>query len=62
MSVSPTQPLTRAQATEVLRYWLASLQLEEALAAHLHSRKDQVPADELARLIALIEQAQKEGR
>ena len=36
--------------------------LEEALAAHLHSRKDQVPADELARLIALIEQAQKEGR
>lgn len=36
--------------------------LEEALAAHLHSRKDQVSADERQRLIALIEQAQKEGR
>jgi predicted transcriptional regulator len=36
--------------------------LEEALAAHLHSRKDQVSAAERARLIALIEQAQKEGR
>ena len=36
--------------------------LEEALAAHLHSRKDQVTPDERARLIALIEQAQKEGR
>ena len=36
--------------------------LEEALAAHLHSRKDQVSADERKRLIALIEQAQQEGR
>ena len=36
--------------------------LEEALAAHLHSRKDRVSAEERARLIALIEQAQKEGR
>ena len=36
--------------------------LEEALAAHLHSRKDQVSAEERARLIALIEQAQQEGR
>src|SRR5688500_9987463 len=36
--------------------------LEEALAAHLHSRKDKVSADELERLIALIEQARKEGR
>ena len=36
--------------------------LEEALAAHLHSRKDQVSADERERLIALIEQAQHEGR
>jgi predicted transcriptional regulator len=36
--------------------------LEEALAAHLHSRKDQVSAEERERLIALIEQAQKEGR
>src|SRR5256885_11741702 len=36
--------------------------LEDALAAHLHSRKDQVSADEHERLIALIEQARKEGR
>lgn len=36
--------------------------LEEALAAHLHSRKDQISADERKRLIALIEQAQREGR
>ena len=36
--------------------------LVEALAAHLHSRKDQVSADERQRLIALIEQAQQEGR
>ncbi len=36
--------------------------LEEALAAHLHSRKDQVSADERKRLIALIQQAQQEGR
>src|SRR5204862_3536897 len=35
--------------------------LEEALAAHLHSRKDQVSAAERERLIALIEQAQHEG-
>jgi predicted transcriptional regulator len=36
--------------------------LEEALAAHLHSRKDQLSADQRKRLIALIEQAQREGR
>lgn len=36
--------------------------LEEALAAHLHSRKDEVSADERERLIALIEQAHREGR
>src|SRR5215510_7329357 len=35
--------------------------LEEALAAHLHSRKDQLSADERERLIALIQQAQREG-
>jgi predicted transcriptional regulator len=35
--------------------------LEEALAAHLHSRKDQVSAEERERLIALIEQAKAEG-
>jgi predicted transcriptional regulator len=36
--------------------------LEEALAAHLYSRKDQVSADERQRLIALIEKVQQEGR
>lgn len=36
--------------------------LEEALAAHLHSRKEQVTDEERKRLIALIEQAQQEGR
>jgi predicted transcriptional regulator len=36
--------------------------LEEALASHLHSRKDQVSADERERLIALIKQAHEEGR
>jgi predicted transcriptional regulator len=36
--------------------------LEEALAANLRSRKDQLSADERERLIALIEQAKHEGR
>lgn len=36
--------------------------LEEALAAHLHSRKDQVSVEERERLIALIQQAEQEGR
>jgi predicted transcriptional regulator len=36
--------------------------LEEALAAHLHSRKDQLTAGERERLIALIEEARREGR
>ena len=36
--------------------------LEEALAAHLHSRKDGVTSEERQRLIALIEQTKKEGR
>ena len=36
--------------------------LEEALAAHLHSRKDEISADERQRLIALIERAREEGR
>ena len=36
--------------------------LEEALAAHLHARKDGVSAEERERLIALIEHAQREGR
>ena len=36
--------------------------LEEALAAHLVARKDGVGDEERARLVALIEQARKEGR
>ena len=36
--------------------------LEEALAAHLHSRKDHVSAEERERPSALIERARKEGR
>lgn len=36
--------------------------LEEALAAHLHSRKDGVGEEERERLITLIEQAKQEGR
>jgi predicted transcriptional regulator len=36
--------------------------LEQALAAHLHSRKDAVTEEERQRLITLIEQAKKEGR
>lgn len=36
--------------------------LEEALAAHLHSRKDGVSDEERERLLALIEQAKREGR
>src|SRR5688500_4839653 len=36
--------------------------LEEALAVHLHSRKDQLSADERDRLISLIETAKQEGR
>lgn len=36
--------------------------LEEALAAHLHSRKDGVSDEERQRLITLIEQAKQEGR
>ena len=36
--------------------------LEEALAAHLHSRKDKIGDDERQRMIELIEQARSEGR
>ena len=36
--------------------------LEEALAAHLHSRKDKMTGAERERLVRLIEQTRKEGR
>ena len=51
----------RRALTQVLETFFGG-SLEEALAAHLHSRKDRVSADERARLIKLIEQAQQEGR
>jgi predicted transcriptional regulator len=35
--------------------------LEAALGAHLHARKVEITAEERQRLIALIEQAQREG-
>src|ERR1700742_5221933 len=34
-----TVPLTRAEANDVLRYWLASLQLEEALASRPRAQR-----------------------
>jgi predicted transcriptional regulator len=36
--------------------------LEEALAAHLHSRKDKITRQESERLVKLIEKTRKEGR
>lgn len=51
----------RSALTNVLETFFGG-SLEEALAAHLHSRKEGVTADERARLIALIEQAKQEGR
>jgi predicted transcriptional regulator len=51
----------RAALAQVLDTFFGG-SLEEALAAHLHSKKDQVSAEELQRLVALIEQAQQEGR
>lgn len=61
---APRQPREKAgrRAFEQVLETFFGGSLEEALAAHLHSRKDQVTPDERARLIALIEQAQKEGR
>jgi RecA/RadA recombinase len=38
-SILPPQALTRSEASEVLRYWLASLQLEEALATRPRARR-----------------------
>ena len=61
---APRQTKTKAgrQAFEQVLETFFGGSLEEALAAHLHSRKDQVSADERERLIALIKQAQQEGR
>lgn len=60
----PKQPREKAgkRAFEQVLSTFFGGSLEEALAAHLHSRKDQVSADERERLIALIKQAEQEGR
>jgi predicted transcriptional regulator len=59
----PRQPKGKAgrRALEQVLETFFGGSLEEALAAHLHSRKDQVSPEERDRLIALIEQAQREG-
>jgi predicted transcriptional regulator len=61
---SPRQEKTKAgrQAFDQVLETFFGGSLEEALAAHLHSRKDQVPPEVRERLIALIQQAEKEGR
>ena len=61
---APRQAKSKAgrQAFEQVLETFFGGSLEEALAAHLHSRKDKVTAAERERLIALIQQARKEGR
>jgi len=61
---SPRQTKTKAgrRALEQVLETFFGGSLEEALAAHLHSKKDQVSAEELQRLKTLIEQAEQEGR
>ena len=61
---APRQTKTKAgrRALEQVLETFFGGSLEEALAAHLHSKKDQVSAEELQRLKALIEQAEQEGR
>lgn len=61
---APRQEKTKAgrQAFDQVLETFFGGSLEEALAAHLHSRKDQVPPEVRERLIALIQQAEKEGR
>lgn len=61
---SPRQSRSKAgrRAFEQVLHTFFGGSLEEALAAHLHSRKEQVTDAERRRLIALIEQAEQEGR
>ncbi len=61
---APRQPKKKAgsHAFERVLETFFGGSLEEALAVHLHSRKNQVSVDERQRLIALIEQAHREGR
>ena len=51
----------RRALEQVLETFFAG-SLEEALAAHLHSRRDRISAEERERLIDLIQKAHKEGR
>jgi hypothetical protein len=61
---APRQPKDKAgrRAFERVLETFFGGSLEEALAAHLHSRKDRLSAAERERLIALIKQAKQEGR
>ncbi|QEG38176.1 BlaI/MecI/CopY family transcriptional regulator [Roseimaritima ulvae] len=61
---SPREPRVKAGRSalqNVLETFFGG-SLEEALAAHLHSRKEEISDEEQSRLIALIEQAKREGR
>ncbi|MGI8602478.1 MAG: BlaI/MecI/CopY family transcriptional regulator [Verrucomicrobiales bacterium] len=60
----PTRPRERAGKSafqRVLETFFGG-SLEEALAAHLLSRKNRVTGEERDRLVCLIDQARKEGR
>ena len=61
---APRQPKKKAgnHAFERVLETFFGGSLEDAIAAHLHSRKDRVSVEERERLIELIEQAHKEGR
>ena len=60
----PREPKTKAGRNAFQRVLETFFEgsLEEAFAAHLHSRKDDLSDEERARLIQLIEVAKKEGR
>lgn len=61
---SPRQSRTKAgrNALQTVLTTFFGGSIEEALAAHLHSRKDGVSDEERRRLIELIEKAKEEGR
>jgi predicted transcriptional regulator len=61
---APSQPKAKAgrRAFERVLETFFGGSLEAALAAHLHARRNHVSADERERLIALINQARREGR
>jgi predicted transcriptional regulator len=64
VAYSPRQTRQKAGRTaleRVLQTFFGG-SLEEALAAHLHSRKDALSDEERRRLVALIEQARQKGQ